>query len=113
MTEEKQRTIKQNASLHQWCEMLATALNECGLTVEKTLTGKAEILWSKVTVKEILFKQIMKLQTGKTSTTELTTKELCDVSESLTKYLSENHDLVVDFPSLESQIMNERINASN
>lgn len=96
------RTVKQSKSLHLWCSMLAESLNDAGLTVEKTLTGKAEIPWEMETVKRILFKQIMKAQTGKTSTRDLTTKQLSEVAETLMRYLAEQHSLSVDFPSLES-----------
>ena len=106
--QDKKRTLAQNRSIHLWFEHLSQSLNESGLTIEKTLTGKVEILWNSTTVKEILFKQIMKHYTGKQSTTELTTKELSQVAEMLTKYLAENHGLVVDFPSEESLLMNER-----
>jgi len=109
MSKDKQRTLKQNASLHLWCELLADTLNESGLTIEKTLTGKAEIPWSKTTVKEILFKQIMKAMYQKDSTADLTTKELQLVSETLIKYLAETHGLVIDFPSVESMAMKQRL----
>lgn len=105
----KTRTLLQNKSLHLWLTMLSNKLNESGLTIEKTLTGKAEILWSMTTVKEILFKQIMKAQTGKENTSKLTTKELGLVTETLVKYLAEQHDLVVDWPSMEQMSMNSLI----
>lgn len=113
MKEEKQRTLLQNRSLHLWMEMLATELNDSGLTIEKTLTGRAEIPWSKETIKEILFRQVMKAQTGKESTTELTTKELSGVCETLTRHLAEQHGLVVDFPSLETMMMEQRVNSKH
>lgn len=106
---DKQRTNKQSRALHLWCKMLAEELNEAGLTIEKTLTGKAEILWHKDTVKQILFKQIMKKYTLKTSTTQLTTKELIDTAEQLTKYLAEQHGLLVEFPSIQTMLDNERL----
>ena len=99
---DKGRTASQNRSLHLWCELLSKELNDAGLTIEKTLTGKVEVPWSMNTIKDILFRQMMKAQTGKTSTTELTTKELSEVAETLTRYLAQQHGLVVDFPSLES-----------
>lgn len=109
MSEEKRRTLKQNKSLHKWLELLSQSLNDSGLTIEKTLTGKVEIPWSASTVKDILFRQVMKAQTGKDSTTQLSTKELNQVVETLTRYLATQHDLVVDFPSVETLMMDERI----
>ena len=105
----KTRTNKQNKSMHLWFEMLSKALNDAGLSVMKTMNHDAEIPWSSVTVKEILFKEMMMAAFQKTSTTQLSTIELTIVSETLMRYLAEKHGLQVDFPSLESLIMNERL----
>ena len=109
MKEEKKRTLAQNNAMHLWFDLLATELNNAGLTIMKTLKANAEIEWSDVTVKEILFKQLMKSMLHKESTTQLTTKEVSQVSETLIRYLAEKHGLLVEFPSMESLIADKRI----
>ena len=106
---EKQRTLRQNRALHKWMDLLSVALNDAGLSIMKTLRQDAEIPWSAVTVKELMFKEIMKAMYLKDSTTQLTTKELIDVCETLTRYLAEKHGLQVDFPSMESLAMKRRL----
>lgn len=85
--------------------MLAKELNEAGLTIMETMKHDAEIPWTAVLIKELMFKKLIKVMYQKESTTKLTTKELIEASETLTRYLAEKHGLVVDFPSLESQMM--------
>jgi len=102
--EVKKRTLQQNKALHLWFTQLAKELNEAGLSIMKTLKHDAEIPWTDTTVKELMFKGIMKAMYQKDSTTKLTTKELIEVSETLTRYLAEKHGLVTEFPSIESQM---------
>lgn len=100
--EDKQRTLRQNKALHLWMEMLSSALNDSGLSMLKTLKPQAEIPWTPITVKELLLKEMMKAMYHKTRTRDLTTKELTEVCEVLTRHLAEKFGLFVDFPSLES-----------
>ena len=101
MSEEKPRTLKQNDAMHLWFEMLATSLNDAGLSMLKTLKAEAEIPWTAITVKELLFKKMMEAMFNKTRTRDLTTKELTQVSETLIRYLGEKHGLETEFPSLD------------
>jgi hypothetical protein len=105
---EKPRTPAQNRSLHLWFTKLANQLNESGMTVMRVMKHDAEIPWTEHMVKEMLFKTIMKSMYGKTSTTQLTTKELTLVSDTLIRYLAEKNYVETEFPSLETQIMNDR-----
>lgn len=103
MKKTKLRTNLQNKSLHLWFTHLSNALNDAGLSTVKVLElKKADIPWTPVTVKELLFKQLMEAMYQKTSTTQLTTKELTKVSEVLTRHLAEKLGLQVDWPSIES-----------
>jgi len=99
----KPRTLKQNNSLHAWCSDLAEALNDSGLSMMKVLKHEAEIPWTKITVKELLFKQIMQAMFHKDSTTQLTTKEMIRVADTLTRHLSVKFDVITPWPSLEEQ----------
>ncbi len=104
---ENQRTLTQNRALHLMFTQLANSLNEHGLDMRRTLKPEIDIPWNATTVKEYLYRPIMKAQTMKESTTELTTKELSQVFETLSKHLSEKFGLVIDWPSLESLLWNQ------
>ncbi len=69
--------------------------------MRKTLKPGVEIPWSGNTVKDYLFRPIMKAQTGKDSTTELTTKEIDAVYDTLNRHLGEKFGVTVGFPSNE------------
>lgn len=100
--ESKPRTQRQSNALHLYFEMLAEALSGAGLDMRKTLKPTIEIPWNKETVKEYLFKPIMKAQLNKESTTEMTTKEVDQVIETLNRHLGEKFGLHIPFPSIDS-----------
>ncbi len=64
----------------------------------KTKPG-IEIPWSAHTVKEYLFRPIMKAQLGKKSTTELNTKDIDLVFNTLARHLSEKLGIAIEFPN--------------
>ena len=73
---EKQRTIQQNKSLHKWCELVAESLNDAGFDFKKFLEVaqyKLDVPWTKELVKDQLWRVVQESQTGKESTTELST----------------------------------------
>ena len=96
---EKQRTTQQNKSLHLLFSMIAQELTDAGYDMRKTLKPGIEIPSSAHTVKEYLFRPIMKAQLGKKSTTELNTKDIDLVFNTLARHLSEKLGIVIDFPS--------------
>jgi len=102
-----QRTTQQNKSLHLYFEHLAQELNEAGLDMKATLREDAEIPWNGDRVKEFLWKPVMQAQLGKRSTTEMTTKDIDLVFDTITRYIASKHGLQVDFPSMESLSLKE------
>ena len=74
--EEKQRTIKQNKSLHLWFRLLADTLNEAGLDMRTVLKPSISIEWNDKTIKEYIFKPILEAMLLKKSTTEMNTKDI-------------------------------------
>ena len=81
--------------------MLAEALNEAGLDMRKTLKPSVDIWWNKETVKNYIWRPIQEAQLGKKSTTELTTKDIDKVFETINRFLGEKHKIHVPFPSME------------
>lgn len=104
----KKRTLAQNRALHLWFAQLAQTLNEQGMTIQKTLQATADVEWNGTTIKELLFRPLMKAQLMKDSTTELTTKEIDEVFDTISKYLGENIGVHQSFPSIETMLLEEQ-----
>ncbi len=107
---DKNRTNQQNKSMWKFFELLAQELSDHGLDMKKVLKPEIDIPWNKNTICEFLWRPIMKAQIGKESTTELTTKEIDKIYDTLNRHLGEKFGIHVDFPSEESLINKSRIN---
>ena len=94
-----QRTLTQNKALHKYFELLAQELNSAGYDMKRTLKHDVDISWNATTVKEYLWKPIQDAQLMKASTTELTTKDIDVVYDTLNRYLGEKTGVYVPFPS--------------
>lgn len=106
---EKQRTLKQNAALHKMFKMLSDELNTAGLDMRATLKPEIDIWWNEKTIKEYLWRPIQKMQVMKESTTDLTTREIDQVFETLAKHLGEKFGIELNFPSIDI-LMEEELN---
>lgn len=106
----KPRTEQQNKSLHVYFTLLSEELNSSGYDMRKTLKESIDIPWSPTSIKEFLFRPIMKAQTGKESTRDLTTKEIDQIYDVLNRHLGEKFSIFVPFPSMEGVINQSRIN---
>lgn len=112
--EEKQRTKQQNKALHKYFELVADSLNEAGLDMRVILKPEVDIAWNKDSVKEYLWRPVQKIQLQKRSTTEMTTKDIDTIYDTLNRFLAK-HGLHVAFPSIEEIINSQLIkeNANN
>ncbi len=101
----KTRTLKQNSSIHLYCEMIAEVLNDFGVTHKfKGIRGKdLEVRFTMILVKEVIWKPIQMALFDKKSTTELTTKEVTEIVEPLEKFIAENYAIDLPFPSEENK----------
>jgi len=97
------RTLTQNRAMHKFFEMLAKDLNTAGLDMKRTLKPSVEIPWTPVTVKEYLWKPIQDAMLEKESTTELSTKEVNEVYETLIRHLGEKFGITTVFPKIEDK----------
>ena len=100
----KQRTLRQNAAIHLWFEKLSEYMNDAGYSVTKTLRHDADIPWTPVLIKELMFKSVMRAMYEKTSTADLSSGELQLVWDTLNRHLGERFGIHVPFPSLEALI---------
>lgn len=96
---EEQRTITQNAAMHKYFELLATALNDAGLDMKAVLKPEVDIPWTKESVKNHLWRPIQKIMMDKESTTEMNTTEPNDIYLVLDRHLAKTHGISVPWPS--------------
>ena len=82
------RTDQQRKSLELWCRLLSEDLNAAGLDQRKVLKPSIAIPWGQESVKQQLFKPILKAMTGLESTAEAETADYNKVYEVLCRHLS-------------------------
>lgn len=98
MNIEKQRTLKQNSSIHKYFQELSDEANNAGIP-QHVIMSKIFVDWSPQAIKS-LAQAISDAKYGKLHTSDLTTKELSDVCEELNRIFSE-HGVHCSFPSEE------------
>lgn len=100
---EKQRTLKQNNSIHKYCELLAKELNTLGLDMRIVLKPDYRIWWTTESIKEAIFKPVAKAMYNVDSTTKLQTNQVDKVHEQIMQMLGEKHGVeYIPFPSVEN-----------
>ena len=99
-TPEKLRTLTQNKSIHKYFELVSSALKGYSVSViiEKLSSQGIELFITPHVVKEI-WRTIQLQQVGKKSTTRLTTNEIDIVYDVFNKFISENFEVTIPFPS--------------
>jgi len=97
------RTSQQNRGLHKGFELIASALTDAGLDMRAVLKPEVQIPWTTESVKEYIFKPVMKAMTSKDSTKELEKSgEIEQVWETVMRFLMEEHHIeYISFPSYE------------
>lgn len=104
-----QRTLRQNAALHKLFELLSEALNDAGLDMKKTLQKNPDIPWTPANIKEYIWKPVQLAQLGKESTTQLTTKEIDEVFDTINRHIGNQFGIHIPFPSIEDVILKGRV----
>lgn len=97
---EKQRTLKQNASIHKGCTDIANYLVEHGISLNNAFKN-LDIPPTMETIKA-MYRSIAKAMYQIDSTSQLQRYQVDKVWEVLTKALSENTGLYFSFPSQEN-----------
>lgn len=90
--EQKQRTIKQNRSLWKYCTLMAESLNDAGFDFKKFLEVtqyKLDVPWTKDLFKEQIWDVVMNSQTGKESSTEMSTIDPAHIHKIVDKRIAE------------------------
>jgi len=94
------RTLKQNSSTHLWCTQIAKTLNDNNMHISGTI--KSDVAWSMETVKEIIFKPIVKALYNKDSTTKLNRNEFEKIIDNITLIFANKGVSLPEFPNRES-----------
>lgn len=97
----KRRTIQQNRALHKWLGLLADEFNERELDMRLILKPHIPIPATTQLLKDTLWRPVQKMMTGKTSTKDLTTREIDLIYDVMNRHLIEAHKIHIPFPSLE------------
>jgi hypothetical protein len=92
------RSDRQNNAMHLWFRQIAQELNDAGYWVRHPFSDKLEIPFTEVLVKETLYKPIIKSMYNKSSTANVTPRELSEAAEVLIRWLSEHKGVYVPFP---------------
>lgn len=97
------RTSQQNKAIHKYLEMVSEALDREGHTMQDVIKAikRAEIRPTKNALKEVVWKPLQEIVLGKTSTTELETKDVDKIYEIMNKWLGDHFELHVPFPTEE------------
>ena len=95
-----QRTLQQNKAAHLGFQLIADALNDSGKDMRVVLKPEIAIPWTRQSVKDHLFRPVMKLMTSKESTTKLEKiGEIEQVWDTVMRFLGENHHIeYIPFP---------------
>lgn len=104
--EYNQRTQRQNRALHKYFEMVADELNDAGLDMRTVLKPGIEIPWSKMSVKEYLWKPVMAIQLQKKSTIQMNTKDIDLIYDTLNRFLGQK-GLHTPFPSIQEIMLRQ------
>lgn len=96
---EGKRTSQQNSAMHRYIALLAQAFCDAGLDMRAVLKPSVEIPWTPPSAKEHLWVPIQKIMFDKTKTSDLSPKEVNEVYLTLSRHISEKHNIYVDFPS--------------
>lgn len=113
------RTETQNNALHLWFTQLANELNEKHFDMRAIIREGVAMPWSCYSVKEYIFKPLLKQHYGKKSTTELfRTKEIDLLYDVINREIIKRTEGQVEVPpwpcreSLEEQAINKLNNTS-
>lgn len=111
--EDKKRTLRQNRALHKYFSLLAEELNAAGYDFRKTLRQDIDVPWSGEMVKEYLWRPVQLAQLKKESTTDMTTKDIDKVFDTLNRHLGTRFGIHVPFPCEELDQQNIIIQNEN
>jgi hypothetical protein len=103
---QRTRSQSQNRSMHLMFTQIANEFNDHGLYIAKVLKPSVDVEWTPSTVKELIWRPLMKAITDKDSTAKLNTAEVDKIFKVLHKHLADKLNISIEFPSVESLVNN-------
>ncbi len=94
-----------NRSLHLFFAQLAEAFNEAGLDIKAVLSKNIEHPWNVELIKELMWRRVQNSMFHKKSTTKLTTQEINEIYDVINKFIGENFNIYIPFPSLDNLLL--------
>lgn len=109
---EEKRTDRQNRTIHLYLTLVARELQNQGQTIQGIVkkVDWAEIIPTKQSVKEVLWRPIQETVVSKKSTTELSTSEVNKIYEIMSMFLSKQFGISLPFPTSQDLINYEKTN---
>ena len=98
------RSVKQNSSVHLFCEFVSVELNELGMEF-RYFGLKGSVMSTRYTmliVKEHFWKPLQMTLFGIKSTTKIDTNQINEIVDILTKFFADK-GVLIEFPSEESK----------
>ena len=91
-------TKKQRGALHLWCEMVAQTFNDAGFifaTRTKFNGQEIDINWNMDLVKTEVYKPLLEVMTGKTSTEDQSTVDPSSVALELSRHFADKYGVTL------------------
>ena len=98
------RTKQQNKAIHVYFKEVADVLNESGLEMKKVLKPEVEIPWTEQSIKDHIWRPIMRAMYGIESTTEMNPAMINGIYETIHRLLSQKFGIDIPFPSIDNVI---------
>lgn len=95
------RTNKQNNTLAVLCRRLAEGLNEAGFEIPHPFKPDLEIPYTETSIRELIYKPIIKAMFDADSSTTLTTSEFSEAMTTMVDAVCRNTGVNVPIPTLE------------
>jgi len=95
------RTNKQNNTLAVLCRRMADALNEAGFEIPHPFKPDLEIPYTETSVRELIYKPIIKAMFDADSSTTLTTTQFSEAMTTMVDAVCRNTGVNVPIPALE------------
>jgi len=99
------RTPTQNNCIHQYCDLVADALNSAGLDrviTSPVLSEPLSVPWSKETVKSDIWHRVQLAMTGIESSRDLSTKHVSAIYDTIHRHLAQAFGIQVEWPTYEN-----------
>ena len=94
------RTDSQNRALHTFFRRLASEMNNAGFELKSFFESKElDVPWNGDRVKDLIWRPIQEAMLDKKSTRKLTTEEVSQVYEVVTRKIAEMTGVYVPFPT--------------